>query len=52
VEGNLFIFGLVCYICPGSQKINILTAQYKQISNDLAVCLVLCKIFEMKQVLK
>ncbi len=20
VEGNLFIFGLVCYICPGSQK--------------------------------
>jgi hypothetical protein len=38
VEGNLFIFGLVCYICPGSQKINILTAQYKKISNEQAVC--------------
>ena len=34
VEGNLFIFGLVCYFCPGSQKINILTAQYKRISNE------------------
>ncbi len=30
VEGNLFTFGLICYFCPGSQKINILTAQYKQ----------------------
>jgi hypothetical protein len=36
-EGNLFIFGLVCYFCPGSQKINILTAKYKQISNEQAV---------------
>jgi hypothetical protein len=34
---NLFIFGLVCYSSPGSQKINILTAQYKRISNAQAV---------------
>jgi hypothetical protein len=33
MDGNLFIFRLVCYFCPGSQKINILTAQYKRISN-------------------
>jgi hypothetical protein len=39
VEGNLFIFVPVCYICPGSQKINILTAQYKRISKEQAVCL-------------
>ncbi len=39
VQGNLFIFGLVCYICPGNQKINILTAEYKRISNDQAVYL-------------
>jgi hypothetical protein len=37
VEGNLFIFGLVCYICPDNQKINILTAQYKRISNEQTV---------------
>ncbi len=37
VEENLFIFGLVCYFCPGSQKINMLTAQYKQISNKQGV---------------
>ncbi len=37
MEGNLFIFGLVCYICPGRQKIKILIAQYKQISNKQAV---------------
>jgi hypothetical protein len=41
VEGNLFIFGLVCYFCPGSQKINILTSQYKRISNEQAVSEVL-----------
>jgi hypothetical protein len=34
---NLLIFGLICYFCPGSQKINILTAQYKRISNAQAV---------------
>ncbi len=39
VKGNLFIFGLVCYIRPGSQKINILTAQYKRMSNKQAVWL-------------
>jgi hypothetical protein len=38
VEGNLFIFGLVCYLGTGSQKINILTAQDKRISNKQAVC--------------
>jgi hypothetical protein len=27
VEGNLFIFGLVCYFCPGNKKDHILTAQ-------------------------
>jgi hypothetical protein len=37
VEGNLFIFRLLCYICSGSQKINILTAQSKRISNEQAV---------------
>ncbi len=38
VEGNLFIFGLVCYFCPpGSQKINILTAQYKWTSKEQGV---------------
>ncbi len=35
--GNLFILGLVCYFCPGSQKVNILTAQYKRISDEQAV---------------
>jgi hypothetical protein len=34
VVENLFILGLVCYLCPGSKKINILTAQYKRISNE------------------
>ncbi len=37
VEGNLFTFGLVYYFCPGSQKINFLTAQYKRISNEQGV---------------
>jgi hypothetical protein len=37
VEVNLFIFGLVCYICPCSQKINILTAYYKRIFNEQGV---------------
>jgi hypothetical protein len=35
--GNLFIFWLVCYFGPGSQKINILTAQYEQISDEQGV---------------
>jgi hypothetical protein len=38
VEGNLFIFGLVYFFCPDGQKINILIAQYKQISNKQGVC--------------
>ncbi len=38
VRGNLFIFGLVSYFCPDSQKINILTAQYERISDDQGVC--------------
>jgi hypothetical protein len=37
VEEILFTFGLVCYFCPGSQKINILTVQYKQISEEQGV---------------
>ncbi len=44
MEGILFTFGLICYwfdfidlICPGSQKINILTSQYKQISDKQGV---------------
>jgi hypothetical protein len=40
MEGNLFIFGLVCYFCPGSQKINILTNQYEQISDEQGVSLI------------
>jgi hypothetical protein len=34
VEGNFFTFGLIYNFCAGSQKINILTAQNKQISNE------------------
>ncbi len=29
VEGNLLTCGHICYFCPGNQKINILTSQYK-----------------------
>jgi hypothetical protein len=29
-EENLFIFELVCYFCPGSQKINILTTRMNE----------------------
>ncbi len=36
-ENILFIFGLVCYFCPGSQNNNILTVQYKRISNRQVV---------------
>jgi hypothetical protein len=32
-----FFLGLVCYFCTASPKINILTAQYKQISNEQGV---------------
>ncbi len=38
MECNLFTFGLICDFCPGSQKINILTAQCKRIFNDQGVC--------------
>ncbi len=37
VEGNLFIFGLVCYFCPGSQKNQHLTAQKIRISKEKGV---------------
>jgi hypothetical protein len=37
IEGILFTFKLICYFCPGSQKINILTAQYKQISREYCI---------------
>ncbi len=37
VGGNLFIFGLACYFCPGKEKINILTSQFKRISNEQGV---------------
>jgi hypothetical protein len=37
MDENLFILGLVCYSSPGSQKVNILTTQYKRISNAQAV---------------
>jgi hypothetical protein len=37
VEGNLFTFGLICYFCPGSQKIKIMTSKYKWISNKQGV---------------
>ncbi len=40
VKSNLFTFGLVCYFCPSSQKINILNANYKRIFNAQAVCAV------------
>ncbi len=33
----MFIFGLVCYFWPGSQKVNILTAQYERISDEQAL---------------
>ncbi len=32
----MFTFGLICYFCPDSQN-NILTVQYKRISNEQAV---------------
>ena len=40
----MLTFGLICYFCPGSLKINILTAQYQQIFNEqaLPVVSVLC----------
>ncbi len=38
IESSLWKeFFYFCYFCPGSQKINILTAQYKWISNAQAV---------------
>ncbi len=37
MEGSLFAFGQICYFCTGSQKINILTVQYRRISNEQGV---------------
>ncbi len=39
VAGNLFIFGIICYFYPGSHKNQHLSAQCKQIPNELGVFL-------------